>query len=87
MIERHDILRTGGAVGRAARAGASGVAQARRWRSKELTSGRGVRAMSRSSLRERFDPRRYRLDVSQAPLMRLFVAHDSAEGALGGDAC
>ena len=29
-------------------------------------------------LRERFDPRHYRLDVRQAPLLRLFVAHDPA---------
>jgi amino acid adenylation domain-containing protein len=29
-------------------------------------------------LRARFDPRRYRLDLSQAPLMRIFIAHDAA---------
>ncbi|HEY1212292.1 MAG TPA: condensation domain-containing protein, partial [Bryobacteraceae bacterium] len=29
-------------------------------------------------LRSRFDPRHYRLDISQAPLIRLFVAYDKA---------
>ena len=29
-------------------------------------------------LRSRFDPRQYRLDVSRAPMMRVFIAHDAA---------
>ncbi|HQY71732.1 MAG TPA: amino acid adenylation domain-containing protein, partial [Pseudomonadales bacterium] len=29
-------------------------------------------------LRARFDPRRYRLDVRKAPLLRVFIAHDAA---------
>ena len=31
-------------------------------------------------LRTRFDPRHYRLDIRQAPIMRLFYAEDSANG-------
>ena len=30
-------------------------------------------------LRERFDPRKFRLDVRQAPMLRGFLAHDAAE--------
>ena len=31
-------------------------------------------------LRARFDPRTYRIDVRQAPLLRVFIAHDAANG-------
>ena len=31
-------------------------------------------------LRATFDPRTYRLDVRQAPLLRFFIAHDAANG-------
>src|ERR1044071_2797035 len=31
-------------------------------------------------LKQRFDPRHYRLDVGQAPLLRLFIAHDPVNG-------
>nr|WP_268879070.1 non-ribosomal peptide synthetase [Albitalea terrae] len=33
-----------------------------------------------AQLRSRFDPRRHRMDVTDAPLMRLFVAEDAANG-------
>jgi amino acid adenylation domain-containing protein len=32
------------------------------------------------ALRERYDPRHYRIDLGRAPLMRAFVAHDAANG-------
>ena len=34
----------------------------------------------------RFNPRRYRMDVRQAPLLRVYIAEDADEGALADDA-
>ena len=38
-------------------------------------------------LRNRFDPRRYRLDVRQAPMMRLIAAREPATGRWLGSSC
>ncbi len=45
----------------------------------EVTPGAADGSVAQQ-LRSRFDPRSYRLDVRQAPLMRLFIAHDAANG-------
>ena len=37
-----------------------------------------------SSCKARFDPRRFRLDVRKAPMMRLMAAHDRGAWSLGG---
>ena len=34
----------------------------------------------------RFDPRRYRIDVRQAPLLRVYIAYDRAQESLADDA-
>jgi amino acid adenylation domain-containing protein len=77
-IDRHDVLRTG-VVWEGLRQPAQVV-----WRQAPLPveevaldpSGGDAAAQ----LRERFDLRRFRLDVSQAPLLRGFVARDTVHG-------
>ncbi len=76
VVERHDILRTGVMWERL-----SEPVQVV-WRQaplvvEEVELGEGDAA---SQLRERFDPRQYRLDVRRAPLMRVVIAHDRVQG-------
>ena len=73
VIDRHDILRTAVRVGGAARAGAGGLAAG-------AAAGRGGRRSTRrgrrgaSSCASAVDPRQYRLDLRQAPLLRGCIA-------------
>jgi hypothetical protein len=76
VIDRHDILRTG-----VVWEGLSEPVQVV-WRKAQLVieevsldTGQGDIA---EQLRARFDPRRYRLDVSRAPLLKVFIAEDKA---------
>ena len=76
VIDRHDILRTGAqwegisepvqVVYREARLPVEEV---------ELDAGSGDAA---EQLYARFHPRRFRMDVRQAPLLRLYIAYDAA---------
>ena len=84
MIDRHDILRTAVAW--------EGLPEPVQvvWRQAplpveevELDPAAGDAA---EQLCERFDPRHYRMDVRQAPLMRALVARDAARGALAAAA-
>ena len=78
VIDRHDILRTGAqwegisepvqVVYREARLPVEEV---------ELDAGSGDAA---EQLYARFHPRRFRMDVRQAPLLRLYIAYDAAQG-------
>src|SRR3984893_13323162 len=75
VIDRHDILRTG-----VVWEGLSEPVQVV-WRQAALPIEEGELAMDADAslqLRARLDPRHYRLDVRQAPLLRVFVAHDAA---------
>jgi amino acid adenylation domain-containing protein len=76
VIERHDILRTA-----VVWEGLSEPVQVV-WRSAPLAIEEVKLDPSQGDiarqLAERFDPRRYRLDVSQAPLLRIFLAEDRA---------
>ena len=75
MIDRHDILRTAVVW--------EGTAEPVQvvWREapllvEEVELGpRGGRHAD-EQLRARFDPRRYRMDIRQAPLMRVMIAED-----------
>jgi len=73
-ISRHDVLRTG-----IVWEGLSEPVQVV-WRKAELVVEELRLSASdgdiANQLWERFDPREYRLDLNQAPLFRLFVAHD-----------
>ena len=71
----------GGAVGGTVRAGAGGVAQGRlHVEEVVLDPADGDVA---EQLYARFDPRRYRIDVRQAPLLRVYIAYDPARAIAG----
>ncbi len=73
VIDRHDILRTGVVW--------EGLVQPLQvvWRNAELSVQQlHLQGDVLAGLHERFDPRRYRLDLSQAPLIRLMYADDPA---------
>ena len=78
VIARHDILRTGIVW--------EGLAQPAQvvWRKASLPVEEvtldPAGGDAAAQLQERFDPRRVRLDVRQAPLMRGFIAQDTANG-------
>jgi amino acid adenylation domain-containing protein len=78
VVDRHDILRTGVVW--------EGLAEPVQvvWRNAplaveevKLDPAAGDVAQQ---LRARFDPRRYRIDVRRAPLMRVFISRDGAAG-------
>ncbi|MFB6849650.1 amino acid adenylation domain-containing protein, partial [Streptomyces sp. NPDC056373] len=75
VVDRHDILRTA-VVWQGVREPVQVV-----WRQATVPveevrlDGAGEAV---EQLRDRFDPRRYRMDVGQAPLLRAAVAHDGA---------
>lgn len=78
VVKRHDILRTG-----IVWEGVSAPVQVV-WRKaevgvEEVELGEGGDAGEK--LYERFHPRRVRMDVTQAPLLRLVVAQDRADGS------
>ncbi|MCD7078597.1 amino acid adenylation domain-containing protein, partial [Pseudomonas sp. MAFF 311095] len=71
VIDRHDILRTGVVW--------EGLAQPLQvvWRTAELqVQALHLQGDVLAGLHERFDARRYRLEISQAPLIRLMYAQD-----------
>ncbi|MCS4251622.1 non-ribosomal peptide synthetase [Pseudomonas sp. BIGb0164] len=73
VIDRHDILRTGVVW--------EGLAQPLQvvWRRAQLSVEElHLQGDVLAGLHERFDARRYRLDISQAPLIRLMYAKDPA---------
>ena len=73
VINRHDILRTGVVW--------EGLAQPLQvvWRKAELSVQElHLQGDVLAQLHERFDARRFRLDISQAPLIRLMYANDPA---------
>ena len=73
VIDRHDILRTGVVW--------EGLAQPLQvvWRTAELqVQALHLQGDVLAGLHQRFDARRYRLDISQAPLIRLMYAQDPA---------
>ncbi len=75
VINRHDILRTGVVW--------EGLAQPLQvvWRQAQLSVEElHLHGDVLAGLHERFDARRYRLDISQAPLIRLMYANDPANG-------
>ena len=75
VINRHDILRTGVVW--------EGLAQPLQvvWRQAQLSVEElHVHGDVLAGLHERFDARRYRLDISRAPLIRLMYANDPANG-------
>ncbi|MGA9700636.1 non-ribosomal peptide synthetase, partial [Pseudomonas sp.] len=75
VINRHDILRTGIVW--------EGLAQPLQvvWRQAELVVQElHLQGDVLAGLHARFDARRYRLDISQAPLIRLMYAQDPANG-------
>ncbi len=76
VIDRHDILRTG-VMWEGLSAPVQVVCRRAHLAVEEVALAVGDTALQ---LRERFDPRRYRLDVRRAPLMGVFVAHDRAQG-------
>ena len=75
VINRHDILRTGVVW--------EGLAQPLQvvWRQAQLSVEElHLHGDVLAGLHERFDARRYRLDISQAPLIRLMYANDPGNG-------
>ncbi|PBP95022.1 non-ribosomal peptide synthetase, partial [Pseudomonas congelans] len=76
VIDRHDILRTG-----VVWEGLDEPAQVV-WRKADLVLSEitlePASGTASEQLQQRFDPRHYRLDISQAPLLRLAFTHDVA---------
>nr|WP_245227942.1 non-ribosomal peptide synthetase [Pseudomonas sp. PvP027] len=76
VIDRHDILRTG-----VVWEGLDEPAQVV-WRKADLVLSEitlePAAGTASEQLQQRFDPRHYRLDISQAPLLRLAFTHDVA---------
>ena len=78
VIDRHDILRTA-----VLWEGLAEPVQVVYRKAPLIVEEVDVAAADRDvihQLRARFDPRTYRLDVRQAPLLRLFIAHDAVNG-------
>ncbi|WP_457798156.1 condensation domain-containing protein [Methylocystis sp. S23] len=78
VVDRHDILRT--AVLWEGLPEPVQVVWRRAPVAVEEVSVDAAAGDAAQQLSERFDPRHYRLDVRQAPLLRLFVAYDAANG-------
>ncbi len=78
VIARHDILRTA-VVWEGLREPVQVVWREARLEVEEVELDEGD-GEAVEQLRERYDPRRMRVDVSQAPMMRLVVARDGASG-------
>src|SRR5262249_21010457 len=74
VIERHDILRTA-VVWEGLPEPAQVVWRQARLSVEEVMLERQA-GDAAGQLYERFDPRRYRIDIRQAPLLRVYVAHD-----------
>ncbi|RQP22622.1 non-ribosomal peptide synthetase, partial [Piscinibacter terrae] len=78
VIDRHDILRTA-----IHWEGLPDPVQVVQRRSALVVTEVGIDvdgADAVEQLRARFDPRHFRLDIREAPMLRLFVAHDAANG-------
>jgi hypothetical protein len=75
VIERHDILRTG-VMWEGLREPVQVVWRDARLEVEEVELGAGDAGQQ---LRERFDPRDYRLDVRRAPLMKVVIAQDRVQ--------
>ena len=73
VINRHDILRTG-----VVWEGLAQPLQVVQCNAELSVQEVQVQGDVLAGLHERFDPRRYRLDISQAPLIRLMYANDPA---------
>ena len=76
VIDRHDILRTA-VLWEGLAEPVQVVWRAARLKVEEVRLDPAEGDIARQ-LAARFDPRRYRLDVSQAPLLRIFIAEDRA---------
>jgi len=76
VIGRHDILRTG-VVWEGLSEPVQVVWREARLRVEEVSLDPAGGDVT-EQLRARFDPRRYRLDVREAPLLRIFIAEDAA---------
>ena len=78
VIDRHDILRTG-----VVWQGLSDPVQVV-WRKATLPVQEVVLDLAEGDvaeqLYERFNPRKFRIDVREAPLMRVVIAHDANKG-------
>ena len=85
MIDRHDILRTA-VLWEGLREPVQVV-----WREAPLSVEEvaldAAAGDAAAQLHARFDPRRYRLDLRQAPLMRVYVAHDEPAASAGCCCC
>ena len=78
LIERHDLLRTA-VLWEGMREPVQVVVRKAvlRVEEVELDSGGGDAGLQ---LYERFNPRRYRMDVGQAPMLRLYISYDKENG-------
>ena len=76
IVDRHDILDLNG-MARSGGTGAGCLAPGAASGGGDRT-GKGDRRCEQA-LYARFDPRRFRIDVRQAPLLRLYIAYDSTQ--------